>query len=242
MGFYSNSSGRAFNCTPCERGTFNSARGSSSCKLCPAGTYGEETAMANCTACVAGKSSASVAAVTSGVCGICEFGKFSTGGADSCTLCPSGRYNDDLSTASAFHASASACILCEQGKLSTLDRFSCDVCSSGEFVNTSLAECELCQPGKYAPIALTDGCLACERGTYSSTWGAFSCEYLSSLRTIPRIEAPLTKCRRVQVSRAQLATSPRTKVQRNAPLVLRANTPLPPVPMNAKYGGCHSFP
>ena len=99
-----------------------------------------------------------------------------TGG---CVPCPAGRFS--AVTSPPFPAACEACAAgnfepvagstgcgaCAAGKLSSTDRTFCTDCAAGEYA-LNQTSCERCEPGRYAPQALTGSCIDCGMGHYTN--------------------------------------------------------------------------
>ncbi|GMH57850.1 hypothetical protein TrST_g5886 [Triparma strigata] len=100
-------------------------------------------------------------------CGICEAGKFSGEGSNSCSSCPAGKHINSGATGD----ESSVCSNCASGKYSGTASATCSICAAGTYASSkSSSECTICPAGKYNPDQATDAayhtsCSACSPGT-----------------------------------------------------------------------------
>ena len=183
-GSFSNRTGRP-SCHPCLPGTFLAGEGGSSCLSCDRGTYSPVLGARTCQPCPAGTISERNGTGEEG-CDSCGPGTFSTAlGVTECEICPVGTFNNGsaqtvCTTCAAGKISglgARSCLNCSAGTYSEFGMTSCQVCPDGTFSDatglTALAECRVCEMGKYLQGGGTV-CLTCASGFYSPS-GASSC-------------------------------------------------------------------
>eukprot|EP01138_Halocafeteria_seosinensis_P015194 gb/GECG01015507.1/.p1 GENE.gb/GECG01015507.1/~~gb/GECG01015507.1/.p1 ORF type:complete len:3818 (+),score=398.83 gb/GECG01015507.1/:1-11454(+) len=153
-------------CCNCPAGQFNDRADlrsmftrANSCKNCPSGRYQPNTFQTDCF--------------------VCSKGKFSTGGAVSCTDCPRGQFQDDQGSG--------GCHSCPRGRFSNArGATECTACPSGQFVNTRGARsCKNCPRGEHAPSNGRRHCIQCPRGRVAGDRGSSQCSECPSGRFQP---------------------------------------------------------
>jgi hypothetical protein len=204
-------------CVACDVGSYSQNLGASVCLSCPAGTYASGVSMSACLACDAGSY---MDKVTMTACSECPSGQYATSAAQtSCIVCPVGRYAPDAlrclpCPAGSYNnvASARSCRLCfrnayteTEGQTICIFCFpynmayttaegatTCTMCSRGTYYSNrrlpyDTPVCTNCDAGTWGG---SEGCGACNYGTYSSGVGATACltcqvgkyQLISSLR------------------------------------------------------------
>ena len=135
-----------FSCAECASGSFASMRGSTSCLLCSPGAYQRQ-----------------MGAI---VCAPCKPGSFAAeSGGSACELCMAG------TVATGVGGAGGVCLPCAAGTFSSLegagDLGLCKPCRSGHF-STGLGQVEegVCRPCPLGTYAGSDGCVACQEGTF----------------------------------------------------------------------------
>lgn len=193
-------------CTSCPIGTYHSSNdiGKSSCTACAIGTYGFiNGAVVNrypgwtldyiCKPCEAGKFSGSDQETPRSSCSPCAAGTVSGAGSQTCSICNSGKYQDETGKAECKTCGAGTytpttspwnlCKKCEAGKAQSSDRqTSCNECVAGKYQATEGVnkECTLCEQGKYIDKAAATICLGCHQDQYQPDTGKSKCETCAS--------------------------------------------------------------
>lgn len=202
-------------CAPCPAGTFSSAPNSSVCTACPAGTFSSTTAAALCADCPAGRygmaspDHSGIGLTTdacSGACTpgyacpqrstnstalLCPAGRFSPGGAGTCTPCTAGRWGALAGQSNATTGCAGVCApgyACPAGSPSATP--SSWQCPPGTYCPGGSSAWTLCsQTAPYSPAgaAASSACVSCAvvtspvvqataSGRYGASTGASSCD------------------------------------------------------------------
>lgn len=189
-------------CTTCSVGTFVAAPGAAACANCPTGKYNENTGRTSCygrcsEACPEGKFREGCQATSKGQCTTCPVGKFTIpfnqgcidksacvpgqyrdSKADTCELCPDGKFKTDFS--SDF---CSSCQSCPAGKFrqgcGSNSGGTCEPCALGMFksdVGVWSAVCDKCSAGTHASGTGSSECINCQAGQYATTEGMSDCD------------------------------------------------------------------
>jgi len=140
---------------------------SASCTACPLGKYA--LSGKPCTGCKAG-SYMPANSINSGICVLCEAGKYSsTDNASVCIDCAVGKYLDRLGGV------GGSCLKCMPGYFSAVvGAISCRKCPVGSYSRVNFSECLICNAGFYA-FAGSSKCNHCIAGSYSAENGAGKC-------------------------------------------------------------------
>ena len=129
-------------CTACEAGQFTVGGASThslhpcavcapgayevdgQCTLCPTGRYKSVLGSVSCLLCPAGKSSSTTGGTNIAVCQACNTGQYASAGADTCTLCESGRADTDQNA-------STPCADCAVGSFAGCGEVECAACVEG---------------------------------------------------------------------------------------------------------------
>ena len=183
-------------CEDCPAGRFANASTHSSarghCEVCAAGSY-SEAGHARCRACARGRYAEAAGA---GACVVCSTGKIGPSrGLVSCERCAAGKFNDDFQmTDAARHDADDDCDDCGAGRYSAVDRARCVLCPGGTYV-FNMSSCEYCTPGKYAPTAVTEDCIACAAGfATGEAIAATSCSACEAGKQAKPLSVDCTEC------------------------------------------------
>ena len=183
-------------CEDCPAGRFANASTHSSarghCEVCAAGSY-SEAGHARCRACARGRYAEAAGA---GACVVCPTGKIGPSrGLVSCERCAAGKFNDDFQMIDAArHDADDDCDDCGAGRYSAVDRARCVLCPGGTYV-FNMSSCEYCTPGKYAPTAVTEDCIACAAGfATGEAIAATSCSACEAGKQAKPLSVDCTEC------------------------------------------------
>ena len=163
--------------------THQPKRGQSSCiahEHCSKGKYlvgYSDSLPGKCDACVAGTYKASTGSTPYAECSRCHRGRWSAGGATSCTKCAKGTYQSQYGQAS--------CASCPKGRFAEAEGNTalghCDYCPSGKYADTLASKmCKACGKGYMGVVGVANDhenhCEACEAGRFQAYDGSTHCE------------------------------------------------------------------
>jgi len=160
----------ATTCTPCDAGSFSSAK-SANCTLCAVGRC-SGSGLSTCESCSAGKAAEEVG---SSGCSTCQAGQFSSADASTCDLCAEGKSSA---------AGSQACESCRAGFAAPqAGSARCVACAAGSYSSSEASvNCISCSPGKAQGATGQSVCIACNPGKYSEAYGEASCSSCSGNR------------------------------------------------------------
>ncbi|XP_031560698.1 sushi, von Willebrand factor type A, EGF and pentraxin domain-containing protein 1-like [Actinia tenebrosa] len=143
-------------CVDCSAGTYYS-KDAEACVQCKNGTYQDTEGQVYCKVCPGGTSTIGRGAKSLQDCkGICEGGRYSTTGLETCVACSVGKYQPNNHSTS--------CLPCPAGT------------STFDIGTTSIEDCKkLCTAGQFSKHGGLGACLPCPRGTYQPNAKEKSC-------------------------------------------------------------------
>ena len=145
-----------FQCIPCGYGNYKNG---DVCAPCPAGEHNANPASNSCNNCVRGK--------------------YSEGGAITCSDCDIGQETDYWRS-----TSSTACHDCPVGKME--ESGICTVCESGTYSVGKQTHCTTCEDGKYQPDTEKSTCIECPAGKQSNGREATSCAFCNAGKTVAK--------------------------------------------------------
>lgn len=167
-------------CTACAAGQYLNTN-TKACTNCPAGWYSTGSASATsytsgCTKCSTATSGQTSTAGTT-KCALSDLGKGDCTATNTCVACSAGTYASDPAADGSI-----TCLDCPAGTYSYAGALKCTRCSgygtSGGGTPGAVGTCQPCDAGKFAqtdPVTGDVTCVACPKGSYSTSTGSTSC-------------------------------------------------------------------